>query len=510
MSKQQDFIDRIAPIAVKIAAERKANGESYIPPSYFVAKLALESDWGTSDKAEHHNYGGLKSGSGRDTPFTDGSKSFPTWEEVNGRKVNITDKFQTFDTAEDGLRGIEHYLRTRGLYDEAFNHSDDPVAFARAVEAGGYATDSNRLGKIMDIMNNPEYNLRALDEQVAQAASTRTAESPSVSSGEQDARTSVASSGVTLPSKSSIDGVALDLEAHNPELAAQIRDIAEAYRDQDTQQTGQIAEAMDGLRSEITQVFEQAGIEPDMRDYTLAVHLGPYSAAALLQADGSTPVTEIDGIHPESLEIYAGELRETGVELPQDLGQVSTDAFIRASNGFFGQQVEQSTQRTRDAQDDSGEQDEQQRQEATFFNSLLEGMTQEGGGFMSMLLMMVVSMAFGEGGEQPAPERSQQSSRDQEGNQPNTRETSGRSEQSEGKQRANDDVKFPGLSEQSNEELQQARQNLSLFFGEGEQSPSLSLGEDGRLPVEEGFTLTDGVPTPSPSTPTPPSSPGRE
>ncbi len=190
MSKEQDFIDRIAPIAVDIAAERKANGESYIPPSYFVAKLALESGWGTSDKSENHNYGGLKSGSGRDTPFTTGAERLPTWEEVNGKPVRIRDDFQTFETAEDGLRGIEYYLRNRGLYDEAFNHSQDPEAFARAVEAGGYATDSNRLGKIMDIMNNPEYNLRALDGQVTQTASARATESPSVYSGLLDEDTS--------------------------------------------------------------------------------------------------------------------------------------------------------------------------------------------------------------------------------------------------------------------------------------------------------------------------------
>ena len=60
MSKQTEFISKIAPII-----KRYVKQYGFTCCSGIIAQACLESAWGTSDKAAHHNYFGLKYRNGR-------------------------------------------------------------------------------------------------------------------------------------------------------------------------------------------------------------------------------------------------------------------------------------------------------------------------------------------------------------------------------------------------------------------------------------------------------------
>ena len=88
MSAQTDFIERIAPIVQKMTA-----WYGYGVPSAIIGQACLESAYGTSTKAKHHNYFGLKYRSGRVTCsselFIDGSAE----QLADGSYIQITDKW---------------------------------------------------------------------------------------------------------------------------------------------------------------------------------------------------------------------------------------------------------------------------------------------------------------------------------------------------------------------------------------------------------------------------------
>jgi len=101
----QEFIIAIAPYCVKYAQKY---GFKVASPA--IAQACLESAYGTSEKAKHHNYFGLKYRPNRLTvnngTFIDGSYE----QEIDGSYYAITDQWYNFDTMEQGVAGYYEFL----------------------------------------------------------------------------------------------------------------------------------------------------------------------------------------------------------------------------------------------------------------------------------------------------------------------------------------------------------------------------------------------------------------
>lgn len=152
---KQEFIKAIAAAAQKYAPKY---GISVVSPC--IAQACLESAYGTSTKAAHHNYFGLKYRANRVTCnngyFSDGSSE----QKTDGTRYNITDNWYSFDTLEAGVEGyfqfinVSTYSNLKGV--------TDPKKYLQLIKADGYATSINYVDNVYKVITNN--NLTQYDE----------------------------------------------------------------------------------------------------------------------------------------------------------------------------------------------------------------------------------------------------------------------------------------------------------------------------------------------------------
>lgn len=157
MSKQTDFISKIAPII-----KRYAQQYGFACCSGIIAQACLESAWGTSDKAAHHNYFGLKYRNGRVSCHSGYFKAGSKEEYTKGQLTNIVGSWYKFDSVETGVEGYFQFI-TNGPYPVALLKSaDNPRSYISLLKNAGYATDSNYVESNMRVVD--QYNLTCFDE----------------------------------------------------------------------------------------------------------------------------------------------------------------------------------------------------------------------------------------------------------------------------------------------------------------------------------------------------------
>lgn len=152
--KIQEFIQTIAPIAVKLRLEG-----SPIFPSVRIAQAYHETggvihSW--------NNLVGYKVGNGRPTAYWNGqSVTSTTWEVINGVRVQTTARWRAYASIEDGFKdqdllfNWERYKRVR----EATN----PEEQANMLYECGYATDPQYAAKLIHYMRT--YHLTDYDRE---------------------------------------------------------------------------------------------------------------------------------------------------------------------------------------------------------------------------------------------------------------------------------------------------------------------------------------------------------
>ncbi len=136
------FLQSAAPYAQQVQAE------TGIPANIMLGIAANETGYGKS--APGNNFFGIKGAN----PQTGASFSSPTWEVVNGQRVNITDTFRSYPNPADSFRDFAAFLRDNPRYAQAMQQTNDPEAFIRAVHAAGYATDPAWSDKVLSIARN--------------------------------------------------------------------------------------------------------------------------------------------------------------------------------------------------------------------------------------------------------------------------------------------------------------------------------------------------------------------
>lgn len=153
---KQEFIKQIAAAAQKYGPNY---GIKVVSP--VVAQACLESAYGTSNKAQYHNYFGLKYRKGRVTCnsgyFQDGSSE----QKDDGTYIPITDDWYSFATLEDGVEGyyqfinISRYNNLKGV--------TDPKTYLENIKADGYATSNSYVNDVYKVIT--EWNLTQYDKE---------------------------------------------------------------------------------------------------------------------------------------------------------------------------------------------------------------------------------------------------------------------------------------------------------------------------------------------------------
>lgn len=158
MSKQTEFIAKIAPIAIEASKLYK-----YPYPSICIAQACHESGFGKSSLAKDGvwNFFGIKlNKSGISDKYVIGDAT----EEVNGKDVTTSGtKWAAFHSVKDGVYGYFRYLTVWQHYNVVFTMQGKGVEAVVRQIAKTYATRSDYADKILKMIN--QYNLTQYDDE---------------------------------------------------------------------------------------------------------------------------------------------------------------------------------------------------------------------------------------------------------------------------------------------------------------------------------------------------------
>ena len=151
---KQEFIEAIAKAAIKYAPKY---GIAVVSP--VIAQACLESAYGTSDKAKHHNYFGLKYRKGRVKCHSGYFKAGSKEQKADGTYYPVTDDWYAFDSLESGVEGyfqfinISNYANLKGV--------TDPYKYLKLIREDNYATDIGYVKSVWAVIE--KWNLTKYD-----------------------------------------------------------------------------------------------------------------------------------------------------------------------------------------------------------------------------------------------------------------------------------------------------------------------------------------------------------
>lgn len=111
---------------------------------FLTAQIALET--GNGRWSYNYNVGNMKPRDREDEKY----QILTTWENVNGKRVDMNEPFLAHATLEDGLRAYVEYQDRKGHLDAAA--SGDLAAFNRSLKSKGYYTADE--AKYLKILQN--------------------------------------------------------------------------------------------------------------------------------------------------------------------------------------------------------------------------------------------------------------------------------------------------------------------------------------------------------------------
>ncbi|WP_010628982.1 flagellar assembly peptidoglycan hydrolase FlgJ [Halomonas sp. KM-1] len=144
----QRFMERLSAPAQ--AASRKTG----VPAELILAQAALETGWGrheiaTADGRNSYNLFGIKAGSSWKGRTTD----IVTHEYINGQRTRVVDSFRVYNSFEEAFTDYARLIGNNPRY-AAVTTAGSAEQAARALQAGGYATDPAYADKLIAVMNS--------------------------------------------------------------------------------------------------------------------------------------------------------------------------------------------------------------------------------------------------------------------------------------------------------------------------------------------------------------------
>lgn len=153
---QLEFIEKIAPLCQKYA---KQYGHKFTSPA--IAQACLESAYGTSTKAKHHNYFGLKYRPGRvncnNGYFEDGGSE----QNKDGSYTLLPSStaWYNFDNMDKGVEGYYQFINTANY--KKVKEATFPLEYLQALKMAGYATSINYVQNVYNVIE--KWNLTKYD-----------------------------------------------------------------------------------------------------------------------------------------------------------------------------------------------------------------------------------------------------------------------------------------------------------------------------------------------------------
>lgn len=147
-------------IARLLRPAQAAAQQSGLHPHLILAQAALESGWGkreipAADGSPSHNLFGIKATGdwqGKTTEIT-------TTEYINGVKQKVKAAFRVYDSYEHALADYAKLLTRNPRY-RGVVQSDSPEQGAKALQAGGYATDPAYAKKLITIIQKVKEDIQ--------------------------------------------------------------------------------------------------------------------------------------------------------------------------------------------------------------------------------------------------------------------------------------------------------------------------------------------------------------
>lgn len=144
----QDFVGRMLPHALMVS-ERTG-----IPARFLIGHAALESGWGRSeirhaDGTSSHNVFAIKA----DSAWRGNVAEVATTEYVDGVPVKRAERFRAYDSYDEAFRDYAAFLRENPRYARALDATHSASAFARHLQAAGYATDPRYADKLAGVID---------------------------------------------------------------------------------------------------------------------------------------------------------------------------------------------------------------------------------------------------------------------------------------------------------------------------------------------------------------------
>lgn len=155
MGKQEDFIYSIIPYI-----DAWIDFFHFGVASAICAQACLESAYGTSDKAKHNNYWGLKYKGNRVNCYSEIFQAKSAEQLPDGTYVTITTNWYGFTGMNTGTEGYFQFIDS-GRYDNA-KKATDPRTYLQALKDSGYATSINYVDNCMKVIE--KYNLTQFDK----------------------------------------------------------------------------------------------------------------------------------------------------------------------------------------------------------------------------------------------------------------------------------------------------------------------------------------------------------
>lgn len=129
-----------------------------VNPMAILAQSILETGWGkhvarNQDGSSSNNLFGIKAGS----IWTGKTASAKTNEYTDGKRIEITQGFRSYDSAGQSLADYARLLKNNPRYDKVLKNGSSVAGFAQAIQNSGYATDPKYATKILEIINGPTF-----------------------------------------------------------------------------------------------------------------------------------------------------------------------------------------------------------------------------------------------------------------------------------------------------------------------------------------------------------------
>ncbi len=143
-----EFVTNLWPAAQRAAKALGTRAEAVM------AVAALETGWGkhmpaSADGISSNNLFGIKA-HGWAGPVSHA----PTLEFEAGRFVRKLEPFRRYDSAQQSFADFVNFIKSRPRYAAVLDSGDDPLAFVRALQQAGYATDPQYADKLENLLRS--------------------------------------------------------------------------------------------------------------------------------------------------------------------------------------------------------------------------------------------------------------------------------------------------------------------------------------------------------------------